>query len=68
MDLKAYLDDLEPEQREAFAKRAGTSPAYLLQLAGKHRAPSPKLAKALVAASRNRLSLEALRPDIWADI
>lgn len=66
MELKQYLDELEPQQREAFAKRAGTNTAYLIQLAGKHRAPSPKLAKALVAASRNKLSLSALRPDIWS--
>lgn len=68
MDLKQYLSELTPEQRQDLAERAGTSPAYLVQLAGAHRKPSPAMARALVEASNNKLSLENLRPDIWGEV
>lgn len=68
MDLKQYLDTLQPDQREAYARRAGTTYAYLIQLAGGHRAASPKLAKALHAESRKKIPLSKLRPDIWSEV
>jgi len=67
MDLKTYLDERDLPAREAFAKRAGTTYAYLIQLAGGHRAASPKLAKALHKASRCEIALSAIRPDIWSE-
>lgn len=68
MDLKQYVDSLDPDARDAYARRAGTTLAYLYQLTGGHRAPSPQLAKRLHAESGNRVKLAKLRPDIWARI
>jgi DNA-binding transcriptional regulator YdaS (Cro superfamily) len=67
MDLKTYLYGLPPDERDDYAERAGTTVAYLIQLAGNHRKASPGLAKALAAASGNKVKLSALRPDIWSD-
>lgn len=68
MDLKQYVDSLEPPDREEYAKRAGTTVAYLYQLTGGHRAPSPGLAKRLHAESGSKVKLSKLRPDIWARV
>jgi predicted transcriptional regulator len=68
MDLKQFLDTLAPAEREDYAKRAGTTVAYLAQLTGGHRSPSPSLSKRLVAASNNKIKLAKLRPDIWSKV
>lgn len=68
MDLKSYVETLEPPEREEYAKRAGTTVAYLYQLTGGHRAPSPQLAKRLHVESGSKVRLSKLRPDIWARV
>jgi DNA-binding transcriptional regulator YdaS (Cro superfamily) len=65
MNIKDYLNTLTPDEREAFAVRAGTTDAYLQQLKGGHSKPSTKLCHKLVAASNGALTLEELRPDVW---
>lgn len=73
MDLKTFVDGLNPEQRREFCGLAGTSPAYLSQLVNGHRQASTKLSKELVRASRRMfpgesdswLTLGGVRPDIW---
>lgn len=65
MDLKEYVHGLKPVQRERYAKRAGTTVAYLIQLMGGHRRPSVELAKSLSRESGNAVSLTELRPDVW---
>lgn len=55
---------LTPASKVALVEKIGTSYAYMSQLAHGHRNPSPALCRRLVAADR-RLTLKALRPDIW---
>lgn len=67
MTLKDYLAGLDPAAKRKFAARAKTTVPYLAQLSGGHRMPGHELAKRLVAASDNKISLASLRPDIWGD-
>jgi hypothetical protein len=53
MKIKTLVALMNPEQRERFAKLAGTKPGQLLQLAGGWRRPSLRAAGRLVAASRS---------------
>lgn len=66
MDLRTLKSKLTKEQYSALARRVGTSPGYLDQLAGRHRSPSVKLARKLAGADR-RLSLEELLPGVYGD-
>lgn len=68
MNLKQYLAGLGPDERKAYAKRAGTNTAYLTQLAGEHRQPSPAMARRLSDASDGEVTLAELRPDIWSEV
>lgn len=65
MDMKAYLKQAGPEEREALAKKVGSSVAYFYQIAGGHKKAGAQLCKALVEAE-SRLTLAELRPDIWS--
>lgn len=65
MDLKTYWLGLDPEGREAYAKRAGTTPGYLNLVTTGHRRASHRLAKALHKASNGKVPLSGIRPDIW---
>lgn len=70
MDVKQWIKESSDDERSAVAAAAGTTVAYLWQLAGNHRKPSPKLAIALEVASRNvtpdRVILRTFtRPDIY---
>ncbi|SEG15538.1 helix-turn-helix domain-containing protein [Marinobacterium lutimaris] len=47
MKLSKWLKDHTAEERKALATAAGTTVAYLYQLAGGHRTPSYKLANAI---------------------
>ncbi len=64
MDMKTLLRTMAPEERKAFAERAGTSIAYLYLIAGGHRRPKPTTARKWVELE-SRLTLAELRPDIW---
>ncbi|MET3135287.1 hypothetical protein AAKU55_005595 [Oxalobacteraceae bacterium GrIS 1.11] len=64
MDMKTYLKQAAPEQREALAAAVASSVSYLYVIAGGHRKAGPKLCKALVVAEP-KLTLGELRPDIW---
>ena len=68
MDAKTFIEKHGRDRAEAVAKRAKTNMAYLGQIAGGHRKPSPHLAKRLVAASGGELTLVDLRPDIYSDV
>ena len=67
MELAAFLKNLSPESRKAFAKRAKTTVPYLYQLAGGHRAPSPLLARRIDQASDGQVPKEKLRADVYGD-
>lgn len=68
MNLRQYLDDITPEARAALAGALETSSEYLGQLASGHRKPSPKLARRIVQATGERVTLAELRPDIWSGV
>lgn len=65
MDVKTYLAETDRAAATTMATKAGTTYDYLIQLAGNHRKPSPDLARKLAKASRGRLTLPELRPDLW---
>jgi hypothetical protein len=64
MDMKTFLRQATPAERERLASAVGSSVGYLYLIGGSHRRPGPKLCKAL-AAAEPKLTLHELRPDIW---
>lgn len=52
MNIKDWLHSATKEERDAVAKKAGTTVLYLKQLAGKHRFPSRPLAERLEEATK----------------
>lgn len=65
LTLKNFYRRLSPEQKTAFAATCDTSLAYLSQVVHRHRAPSPRLARLIHAASGFAVPLSEIRPDIW---
>lgn len=66
--LHDWFINASPDQRENVAKKAETTVAYLIQLAGGHRKPSPDLARRLSIATEGKLTREGLRPDIYGEL
>jgi DNA-binding transcriptional regulator YdaS (Cro superfamily) len=70
MDLKSYLSPLSADQREAFAKRCGTTRGHLQNVAyGKTCAPA--LATAIELNSGGKVKRKDLRDDwkrIWPEL
>lgn len=60
MDAKTFFDEYGRSESEAVATAAGTNYRYFYQLMTGARRPSQELAKKLVKASGNRMSLLAL--------
>lgn len=67
MDMKTYLQQATPDERDALAAAVGSSVGYFYLIGGGHRRPSPSLCKRLVGAEP-KLGLGDLRPDIWTQI
>ena len=70
MDVKQWLNQASQDEREAVAVKAGTTVAYLWQLAGDHRKPSPLLARRLEEACEQItpgrvMSKRYTRPDVF---
>ena len=73
MNIKTWFKHTSRHERELVARDAETTLAYLDQLAGGHRHPSPALARRLEQASllhtpNHILRREHLRPDIWEHV
>lgn len=66
MDMKTFLQQAAPDEREALAGAVESSVGYFYLIAGGHRRPSTDLCKRLVEAEP-RLSLRHLRPDVWGE-
>ena len=64
MNLAELFAVLTAEEKRTLAAKVDANLVYLFQIAGGDRNPSPKLAQRLAAAD-SRLTLEALRPDVW---
>lgn len=65
MDMKTYLQQAKPDERDALAAAVGSSVGYFYLIGGGHRRASAGLCKRLVGAEP-KLTLTELRPDIWA--
>jgi DNA-binding transcriptional regulator YdaS (Cro superfamily) len=65
MDLQTIINDMD--QRRALAKRVGTSPEYLWQIATgwNDRKAGPAMAQKIDAATGGKISKSELRPDLW---
>ncbi len=63
--FKAYWNRLGPQQRAALAVQAGTSKAYLSQIAFGHRRPSAAMCHKILAATGSTISVRDLRPDFF---
>jgi len=67
MDVRTFMRCHDKDAVRQVAAVAETSVAYLEQLAGGHRRPSPELARRLHAASGGAMRLADLRPDLWGE-
>ena len=66
MDIKSFVAHYGRDELGKVALAANTTIEYLAdQIGNGHRKPSPELALKLAAASDGRLTLPALRPDLW---
>jgi DNA-binding transcriptional regulator YdaS (Cro superfamily) len=64
MDLLTYIKTLPPADRQAFARRCGTSPGHLNNVAYGYKKIGAALAIALERETAGRLAVETLRPDL----
>jgi DNA-binding transcriptional regulator YdaS (Cro superfamily) len=70
MDLKTYLFSLSVEDREAFAKKCGTS-RFHLQNAAYGKPINAKLAVAIERESKRKVTRQEMFPDfksIWPEL
>lgn len=65
MNIKSFMQQATPDEREALARAVKSSVGYFWLLSGGHRFPSVRLCKKLVAVDP-RFVLSELRPDIWS--
>ncbi len=65
MDCRTFLKSTTPAERERVAKRARTTVGYLIQIAGRHSTPSPRMAIRLELASDGRMTREELLPEFF---
>lgn len=63
--MQEWLKKATTPERDRVAAEAGTSVAYLYQIAGGHRNPSLELSKKLQAATSGELTIAGLRPDLY---
>lgn len=69
MELQQYLKELNSVALQDFARRCGTTPAHLKQVAGKHRRAGEYLCINIDRETRGKIKCETLRPDVdWAYI
>jgi hypothetical protein len=67
MDMKTYLKQATPDERQALAKAVASSVGYFYLIGGRHKKPGTGLCQKLVQAEP-RLTLAELRPDIWPEL
>lgn len=63
--FQRFWRGLKPERKRALAAACNTRPIWLTQIAGGHGQASPKLAKAIEAATFGAVSAADLRPDVF---
>lgn len=65
MDLKWYFRGSPRGSKKAFAEKLGITSTWLGMIIGKKRKPSVALAKAIIKATKNDVTMRDLRPDIF---
>lgn len=65
MDLKSFLAPLTPEQREAFARKCGTTPGHLRNVMYGDRPCATDLAVLIERESDHAVRRWDLRPSDW---
>lgn len=65
MELKTFLSELDPEDREPFAKRCGTSIGHLQNVKYGTKTCATDLAVSIERESGGRVRRWDLRPDDW---
>lgn len=63
-ELLAYLNSIQPEERDAFAHRCGTSVGYLRKARSVKQQLSEGLCLRIHAESAGKVGLENLRPGV----
>lgn len=66
--LRKFLNSLTLEQQELYAKRCGTSLAYLRKALYKHPKMDGALCLKLENESFGQVKKQDLRPDIWPEL
>lgn len=56
---------LKPDRKKALAAACNTRAVWLTQIAGGHGQASPKLAKAIEAATFGQITAADVRPDVF---
>lgn len=64
MDFKTYFMGIPVDQREAFAKRCGTSKQHMLNIAYCGRKPNESLCINIERESNGHIRCEEMRPDV----
>ena len=65
MDLRTWLKNNKGNARAQLAENVGTSPAYLTQIAGGWRNPSPRLTLLIEEHTYGQVTRYELRPDVY---
>jgi len=66
MELKDYIKQMTPEQRELFAVKCGTTKGHLQNVMYGYKPCGTDLAVAIMRASKKSVTREELRPhDYW---
>lgn len=68
MQFKTYFFALTPPEREAFAKKTGTSVGHLNNCAYGYTTFSPVLCVSIEQVSDKEVTRQELRPDDWPSI
>ena len=68
MDFRTYWRSLSAAEKKQFAANLRHNQTYLIQVGSGFRQPSPRLAKAIHAATQGAVQLHELRPDIWDQV
>lgn len=63
--FRRFWRNLKPERKKALAAACQTKPIWLTQIAGGHGQASPKLARALEAATFGKITAADMRPDVF---
>lgn len=66
--LIAYINNLSPDEREAFAAACGTTIGYLRKVASTNQNLGAITCVAVEKASGGEVTRKDLRPDDWAQI